>query len=230
LPATLKGETMFFYLTPVTSQTITIGSRQQTILAPKYCSTDMAGLPYSCVPYGAEGWCVVALTAENSALAAETDVYAFPSDLSTVMQDSDVSTLAAFLATANVPSDQIVSGMTFEAALTAILTIFLVAQAIAGSTGSAIFTDGTTVDTPISDTSASALVPSTSQASVGVGMGFGAIGGGGNAGNASNPQSSQVGPFDFSDVSSSDAVGDVLNTVSQQFTSPIVIGSATLGA
>jgi hypothetical protein len=106
------------------------------IQAPKYSSTDMAGASYSCVPYRSEEWCVVALAAQKAALAAESDVYAFPADLSATLQDSDVSTLATFLA--NVPSDQIVAGMTFEDALMVIASTFLVAQAISGSTGTEI--------------------------------------------------------------------------------------------
>jgi len=148
---------MNYFITPITSQTV----GQQTVNAPKYLATDMAGLGFSCIPYGAEGFGIVALQAPNPALSAETDVYTF-GDLTATMQDADVASLAAYLVNANVPSDQIVAGMTFGDALQTIAIIFLAMQAISGATGSAIFADGSTLDTAISDTTASAIAPSLS--------------------------------------------------------------------
>jgi hypothetical protein len=121
-----------YYLCPITSQQQTIGGQTLTISAPKYLQSDLAGLTFTCVPFGGEGWGIVTLAAANSALNAESDVYRFPADLTTVMQDADVSTLAAYLATANCPSDSIVAGMSFNDALQIIAKIFLVAQAING--------------------------------------------------------------------------------------------------
>ncbi len=197
----------FYFIMPITSQTIDA----KTINAPKYLQTDMANAGFRCLPYGRDGWGIVGLQNANSALSAESDVFTFPADLTTVMQDADVAALAAYLATANVPSTQIVAGMTFNAALQTIATIFLAMQAIAGSTGSAIFASGITLDSAIGDTSAAAVVPSQSQ---GLGKGNKSTGG---------STSSQLGPFDLSSVSSSDGVGDTLDALSQQFNDTVIL-------
>jgi hypothetical protein len=198
----------FYFLTPITSQTI----GQQTANAPKYLATVMAGLGFSCIPYGAEGWGIVGLQNANPALSAEADVYTF-GDPSTVMTDADVATLSAYLATANVPSDQIVAGMTFGVALQTIAKIFLVAQAIAGSTGSSIFAEGSTLDTAVGDTTAASIVPAQTNNKLGK---VGSVSSGGSA-------SSQLGPFDLSGVSASDTVGDTLDSISQQFTDTVIL-------
>lgn len=209
---------MNYYLTPVTSQTV--NNPSQTVNAPKYFSTDMAGLAFTAIPFGAEGWAIVSLANANAALAAESDVYSFPADLTTLLQDADVSALSTYLTNANIPSDQITSGMAFADALQVIAKIFLVAQSLYGLTGSAIFTNGATLDDTIGDSGVSSLTaPSLN---IGIGGGAGSLLG---AGGSSGGSSEQSGPFDFSSVSSDDIISDVLDETSQQFTSTVNLGS-----
>ena len=197
------------FLVPLSQQTI--GSK---ILSGGYLSTDMAGLSFSNIPYGAEGIGIVTLANANPALAARSTLYAFP-DLTVTMGASDVALLAAFLTAANIPSDQLSSSMTFGAALQIIAQIFLAAQALYGLTGSAIFTNGVGLDDTISDSGVAAIA--TQQT-----IGPGNMKGGGSLGGGGGQQQTQSGPFDFSNVSAADLIGDTLDSVSQQFTAPVV--------
>ena len=117
------------YLMPLTSQTI--GSI--TANAPKYFSS-FEGAGFTCIPYGAAGW---ALVTTYAVLAPESDLYSFPGDLTEIMQDADVATLAAFLANIPVPAD-IMAGDSFEEAIQQITVIFLEAQTIAAQTGTPV--------------------------------------------------------------------------------------------
>ena len=219
---------MQYFLVPITQQTITIGSQQRTVTGPKYMTTDMAGLSFGCLAFGVEGWAIVSLAAPNPALSAETDVYTF-GDLTAIMQVADVTTLAAFLTNINCPSDQLMAGITFEEALLVILKIFLVAQTISGATGSAIFTNGLGLSTTISATAlATALPLQTASASEPAPAS--------NIGSPVSPSpapvfaaSSVIGVFDFSQVDPSDTIGDVLDSVSQQYTGPIILNGVSLG-
>ncbi len=195
---------MNLFIMPVTSQQI--GKR--TANGPKYLATHMSGLTLKCIPYGAEGWGIVGLQSVNPALSAEEDVYTFPADLTTVMDDADVSTLTAFLTAANVPANQIVSGMRFAEALQNIAKIFLVAQTIASQTGSQIFTDGITFESAVSDTT---VATASSQKSIGKGI------------QQSGQQQAATGPFDFSGVAADDTIGDTLTTISQQFSDTVIL-------
>ena len=198
-----------FYLVPVDPTQI----GDDTVSAPKYMLTDLAGLNITCIPYGAEPLTLLSLTAPNAALAAEADVYAFPDDLSEALTDSDVTTLSAYLDNANVPSTFLTVGMTFQDVVRQIAQVFLLAQAISSeSDGASIFPSGTTVDSPI--------------ASQTMGKGGGNSGGiGGSTPSAlANVAGSTAGVFDLSDVDTSESIGDTLLVVSQQFTEPIQLG------
>jgi len=208
---------MNYYITPVTSQTIT---GQQTN-APKYYATDMVGLSFAAIPYGVEGWALVSVAATNAALAAEADVYAFPADLTAVLADSDVTVLTTFAATANIPSDQFLTGMTFADVLQIVAEIFLAAQAISGVTGTPIFSSGVTPDSPITSSGAASLVPSTQLNKSGSDMKAG-----GTA--APAPVATSNGPYDFTQIDSSGTVGDALNLLGQQFVGVVDFG--TIGA
>jgi hypothetical protein len=198
------------YLTKLTSQTI----NGQTAVAPEYFSA-FGGAAFAVVPFGNEGWGILSTSA---VLAPASDLFIFP-DLTTTLTDSDVSTLSAFLANVNCPSDQIVSGMTWAAALNVIATIFLAAQALYGLTGSAIFTNGVGLDDTIGDSGVAVIAPSQTINVHGAGNNLSA---GGSSGGSQ--QQTQSGPFDFSGVSSDDLIGDTLDAVSQQFTGSVVLG------
>jgi len=198
-----------FYLVPVDPTQI----GDDTVSAPKYMLTDLAGLNITCIPYGVEAITLLSLPAPNAALAAEADVYAFPDDLSEALTDSDVTTLSAYLDNANVPSTFLTVGMTFQDVVRQIAQVFLLAQAISSeSDGASIFPSGTTVDSPI--------------ASQTMGKGGGNSGGiGGSTPSAlANVAGSTAGVFDLSDVDTSESIGDTLLVVSQQFTEPIQLG------
>jgi hypothetical protein len=206
---------MNYFIVPLTSQTL--GGR--TVNAPKYLSTDMAGLGFTCIPYGAEGVAIVALQAANAALSAESDVYTFPENLDAMLADADVTALTNFLTPLNVPTDSItLLGMTWSQVLQLIGTIFLAAQAISGVTGTSLFT----------------AVASPGSGGAGAGMGKT----GGQSGGLSAPPTidtsisdstasavvgSIVGPFDLTNVDPSDSIGDVLTSLAAQFTAPVVL-------
>lgn len=199
----------YYYLVPLTSQAL----NGQTIVGPSYLQTDMAGLGFSCIPFGQEGLGIVSLAAANAALAAESDVFAIPSDLTETLVDADVMNLTNFLTPLNVPVSQFISGMTWAEALQTLATLFLAAQAISGALGTSIFGDGsTTLDTAISDSSISALAPSQNES-------LGHIKSGGSI---QQQQVTSNGLFDFSAISASDTVGDTLDSLSAQFTSAVV--------
>jgi hypothetical protein len=209
---------MNYFLCPLTSQIV----GNQTVSAPKYLRTDLSGLAFSCIPFGGEGtMCILTLAAPNPALAAESDVYAFSADLTATMSAPDVALLDAFLTAANIPSDQLSSGMSFGDALQIIARVFLAAQALFGLTGSAIFTDpSVTLDSTVGDSGVAAIAP-TLQLS---GPGNSKQAGGGSISGGSQQQTVS-GPFDFSGASSDDLIGDTLDSVSQQFTSAVNLGS-----
>lgn len=199
---------MNFYLVPVTSQTV----NGQTVNAPEYLSTDLAGLAWSAIPFGVEGLTLLALAASNAALAAESDVYSLPT--SGTLEDADVVNLSDYLSNYSVPSDWIESGQTWASVIQQIATIFLVAQAVSGTTGAGIFAGTTvTVDTPMSG--------ATSSKSVRIG---------GKQQLQSTPvlPAGPAGVFDFSNVDPSSTVGDALVSVASQFSGPISIGGGTL--
>jgi hypothetical protein len=157
------------YLMPLTNQTQTIGGQTLTVSAPKYFRSDMAGLSFSCVPFGGDGMGIVSLAKPNATLSKETDVYSFPSDLSTTLADGDVTTLSAYLTAANIPSDQISTGMTWADVLQVIAKIFLVAQQLYGVTGSGIFTNGATLTDPLSNSGVAGIAPQATNIKAGKG-------------------------------------------------------------
>lgn len=203
---------MNYYLCPTAS--FTVGS--QTFTGPEYMQTDLAGQNYTCIPYGVESIVLIA-TAENAALAAESDVYAFPSDLTQLVTDSDVANLDAYLGNVNIPSSFVTSGMAWQDVLLQIAQIFLVAQAVSGAAnGASIFPSGATVDSSLSSPAQSSgnakLGGTTQQQPSALATAAGSV----------------VGPFDLTDVDTSDTIGDTLISVSQQFNQPIILGSTEL--
>src|ERR1700685_2093877 len=136
-----------YYLVPVTSQTI----NGQTVNAPEYLSTDLAGLPWSAIPFGIEGWTLLALAAPNAALAAEADVFTFGIG---TLTDADVSLIEDYFTNANIPNDFAITGALWSDVLSQVAKIFLLAQALAGSTGQPIFAGtGLTLDSTVSSQS-----------------------------------------------------------------------------
>ena len=89
------------FVVPVVQTTDQLGN---TINVPEYFDTDLSGSTFACMPLtGASLSC--SATAENDALAAESDVFAFPADLTPTMSDADIAALTAVLQNANVPTD-----------------------------------------------------------------------------------------------------------------------------
>jgi hypothetical protein len=196
-----------FYLVPVTSQTI----NGQSVNAPEYFSTFFAA--FTAIPYGLEPLTILSLASDNAGLDAADDVFAFPSDLTQLLTDSDVSNFQNFCQAVNVPSDFAVTGMSWQAVLLQVAQVFLLAQAISGAaSGQPIFTEGVTLDSTVGTQNQSA--------------------GKGKTGNVqqSTPSAlataagSIVGPYDLTGVDTSDTVEDTLISISSQFTSPIPIG------
>jgi hypothetical protein len=203
------------YLVPILPTTI----NNQTVNAPQYFNTDLAGLNISTIPYGREPLGLVTLAHANPALQTRADVYTFNPDLTVPMSDENAAVLSGFLESNNVPSDGIISGLPFVTALVYIARIFLVASYVAGSQSQvgSLFANGTTLASPASSAPAISAVLAVSvsaqsqQASQGVGnVGIGTGGSGGSGGSGSS-----TGPFNFSGIANTATVGEFLDAGSQ---------------
>jgi hypothetical protein len=116
------------------------------INVPEYSVNDtdpLYGAAYTCMPLTGAGIALVA-TAPNSVLAAESDVFAFPADLTAEMSDSDITALSTVLQNANVPTDFLVSPITYAQAARTIGQIAQTLQQAAGG-GSQITLGGVRV-------------------------------------------------------------------------------------
>jgi hypothetical protein len=214
---------MNFYLVPVVQITQTVAGQTQSIGVPKYSSQDAVESLYTvftAIPYGMEGYALIALANANSSLSAESDVFSFPADLTQVLTDTDVSNIDTYFGNTNIPSDFAVTRMAWSDVLLQVAQIFLLAQALYGSTGQTIFA-GTNVTLDSNIGSAS--------------QGAGNIKSGGTIQSApalsalATAAGSTIGSyFDLSDVQDTDTVSDVLTSVSQQFDSPILIGQGAI--
>jgi hypothetical protein len=191
-------------LVPLLLQTV---GNQQNVNAPEYLNTDLAGLTWTCIPYGCEPIALLSLATPNAALSSESDVYTFSSDLTTISQQSDIDALTAYCGPLNLSTAALTAGMAFTDIVTAIATQMLALQAICGALNitTSIFSDGvTTLDTAISGSSIASLtgaqtatLSGSAGASLGAGAGTGA-GAGAGAGNSGNAQPvSSNGPFSF---------------------------------
>jgi len=183
-----------FYLMPTASFKDANGNQ---FTAPKYSQSLFSD--FAAIPYGAEPMTLVSLASANSQLAAEPDVFAFPSDLTTLLQPADVTALDNFCAPVNIPRAFAIAGMSWQEVLIQISQIFLLAQWLYGQTGSSIFADGATLLTQygstLSATSVSTTTVSTETTS-------------------SQPAQPQTSPlFDLSGVQSTDTIADVLVSV-----------------
>lgn len=142
-------------------------------------------------------------------------MFTFPADL-TALTDQDVANIDAYFANANIPSDFVTTGMPWSDVLRQVAQIFLLAQSVSGSTGTAIFTSGTTLDSTVVGTqqsqSAGHISGGTTQQASALAQ---VIGG-------------QAGVFDLSSVDPSSSVSDVLISTSQQFTAPIILGNGVI--
>jgi hypothetical protein len=201
---------MALYLIPMVQTTI----NSQTVNAPKYLIA--LNQNFGCIPYGVEGTGLVE-TPQHPTLDGASDVFAFPADLGTVLSDANVKTLDNFCLPLNIPSTGFVAGMTFEDVARTIACVFLLAQAISGSQGGAasIFPSGTTLD--------SAVQPAQQ---VNLGMGKNILNATPSA--LTDAAGNVVGPFNLTSVDTSQSVGDVLLSVSQQFSQPILVSGGTL--
>jgi hypothetical protein len=181
------------YLVPIVSTQQAIGGQTMTVRAPKYLNMPTS---FTCIQFGGEGYGILVLSAPNASIAAASDCWVFPSDLTARMIESEASALSTFLASINCPADQIASGMTFAAALQVIAKIFLVAQVLHGVSGAPIFSVGTTLSTTVEDSDIAPI--------------------------ATTPI---PGSFDFSGVKATDSIGSVLDSLSNQMTQPANLGS-----
>lgn len=103
-----------------------------TANVPEYYDSDLLNATYASMPLTG---CALALiaTAPNAALAAESDVFAFPANLDSEMSDADITALTSVLQNANVPTDFLASGITYQAAANTIGAIAQVLQQAAGA-------------------------------------------------------------------------------------------------
>jgi hypothetical protein len=218
-----------YFIMPVTTASI----NGDTVNVPQHFSDILQpnGVTWTALPMGLDNATVVSVSdaATITQLQKQSDTYSFPTDLTTTLQDSDVTALVAFLQNLNVPADQITTGQTFAQVLTVIAQVFLAAQAIAGVTGSAIFTSGVTLSSAVSDSGASTLAPTQTATLGGASLrGAGSSLGAGAGAVAPTATPTSNGIFDFSGVSSSDTLSDTLTNLAAQFVGPVVIGGVPL--
>ena len=193
---------MNFYIVPIIPTTV----GPDTFLAPKY----LEGADFTSISFGVEGVGIVS----TPLVVNQPDVFAFPSDLTAALSDSDVQNLDDFCAPLNIPTAFAAEGMLWSDVLRQLCQIALVCQAVSGSQdGAPIFPSGITVDSTITSQSkgntklgGTTATPSALATAVGT----------------------TTGPFDLTDVDDTQTVGDVLLSVSQQFTEPISLGSEVI--
>lgn len=210
-----------YYLIPITSQSMFVAEKNTAVNAPKYLLS--LNQPFGCTPFGVEGVGLV-VTAQNATLDQASDVFAFP-DLGQTLIDSDVSALASFCAPLNIPTSFVAAGMSWRSVIRRIAQVFLVAQAVSGANkGAPIFPSGVTADSTVADVAAASVQPSSPSSAPA-------------SAPASAPPASQAsalvtagftaGPFDLTNISVSQSIGDALLSISQQFTNPIFVGAET---
>src|ERR1700730_15652800 len=127
---------MNYYLVP-TEQAVVIPNLPAATV-PKYWD-NLVGLDWAIVPFGIEGIALLSLAAPNAALAAESDVFAFPSDLTALLTGADVSKLSAYCGNYKIPSKWVAKGMPWAVVLRQLATVFLTAQFVSARTGASIF-------------------------------------------------------------------------------------------
>jgi hypothetical protein len=207
-----------YFIVPVVQATIGTSPNTQTLNVPKYSASDtMLYSDFTSIPYGNEGFSLVALASANATLSAEPDVFSFPSDLTQALTDQDVSTIDEYFAAANIPSDFVTVGMVWGDVLQQVAQIFLLAEALYGSTGQTVFAGtNVTLDSTVGTATQSAgkiksggTTQPTSALATAVGDG-------------------SAGVFDLSSVDPSDSISDVLIAVSQQFNQPVVLGGGSI--
>jgi len=185
----------FYFLVPTVQTTMPDGN---TVAAPEYLSTDLKGLTWSAISFGAEGLDLLTLASPNTALSAEPDVFTFPVNLTAALTDTDVTNLSNYLTTYNVPTSQLAAGQVWTAVLRQIAQIFLVAQqASAQNGGQSLFTLNATLK--VGKPTPSAAIAAT-----------------------------PPGVFNFANADPEASVADTLLAVSAQFTGPIHVNGGTL--
>jgi hypothetical protein len=111
-------------------------------LAPKYVSTDLLNKSWVAMPFGIEGLVLLA-TDPNAALAAESDVFAFPANLDAILSGPDVSNVQAFFQANNIPSAYVLAGTSWRSVVRTTAKCFQIAQRHVGVNQAGIFTTNT---------------------------------------------------------------------------------------
>jgi hypothetical protein len=102
------------------------------INVPKYFDSDLAGQVFAAMPLTGANLALIA-TAENDALASESDVFSFGPNLDSVMTDDDLAALTTILQNASVPTDFLVQPITYQAAAQMLGAIAQTLQQAAGA-------------------------------------------------------------------------------------------------
>jgi hypothetical protein len=135
-----RGVTMStqLYVVPLVQTTlpgfVDVNGNPITLTVPEYSVNSgdpLYGVTYASMPLTGLSLALVA-TAENDSLATESDVFAFPADLTQTMTDADITALTTILASANLPTSFLVSGITYDGAAQ---TIGAIAQTLQQATG-----------------------------------------------------------------------------------------------
>jgi hypothetical protein len=120
---------------------------------PKYASTDLAGVPFVSMNYGAEPLCMVlaAVTSgQHSALAAEPDVITTPATLGNTI-GGNLTAVQNALDAINIPSNWVQNTQTYAQVLRIVATIFLFAQRLHRFTPTRLFDTGIALSTQFQD-------------------------------------------------------------------------------
>lgn len=137
--------TLRIYLMPITGA----GTKEDPRRA-KYADTHLSGFQWQMMDYGDEPVCLVTadIGSGHAALAAETDVFAFPVNLDDTIGVSIAGTVTV-LEGVNIPGNWIKSTHTFRHIIGDIAAMFLLSQQHQGLGFGRLFPVGTTLNTTL---------------------------------------------------------------------------------
>jgi hypothetical protein len=188
-------------------------------LVPKYTTTDLSGKSWVGMPYGLEGIVLVA-TDPNPALAAETDVFAFPLNLDTTLTSLDVANVQAFFSANNIPSSYVVAGITWRVLAQTTAKVFQIAQRHNGLHGAAIFSTNTAASLAAQS---AAIVASTLMPPAPVRVGITPMLGGTLPAAVNTKLLAVASSFGFAPHDSNGTVEAALKRLGDQFIAPLVM-------
>lgn len=137
------------YLVPIIGTGASIADARRA----KYFKGTGASGRFIMMPYGLEpfGLVVAEVTqAQHNAIAANSDVQAFPANLDSTLSAGAVTTTKAGLESLSIPNGWVTTSLTFRNALRVVIQIFQFSQRFHGLGGGRMFPASVTLDTQFS--------------------------------------------------------------------------------